>query len=722
MVEAFVQGGRTSYVSADTPFAVANSSVHVFNSGVQPVVVRSLEVYTMGCGWSPTLPAPRTTLKSDDGEGGPEITLGAIDWSAPPLKVASTASTVEVDVMPFLSRVQEGGPFDAYFTALSDLGAEFVRFSPWYGYPRVVVTELTPPDCTAAKPATNWNSTLFDAIMSDFMLAVCGPDAVSGKCKHSVAQQISTMPSWLYVGGINASDLPADPWQYHGMDTYNAGIALVDETCKAMAGYMARVVSHYTSGGFHDECGHWHPSGLHYNWTVLSVLNEDEHHTGAARYTRCFDQIKFAVRKVNPTIMFAGPEGTSYTAYEIDPANHQDKDPSLVPEILSLHQGVSGWDGNWDGFFLNVDSTLAGVHNLTLLRDRLAPKSEFVTNELITFMYTWCDRESADALFAKHPDLKRSHAGACPDWQDPRSNSVKVNRKTLGWNAAAASFAYAYGQLALQGFKYVGQDQLIGGPWPDNEPSVSCLDWKTGQPNAKYYAISMLANALGAGPKSFFNISVQVPPPPPPPPPEEPIATLADCAAKAKGCAKANFVSFSAHNNECSWFEACIYSEPGGWPPLNVSEHARSDPHMFGPTYGTYTSQVVKSTGSHKVGATAVGLCMESKKYASQNCSKDSPGSWDTRPGYNNQELPVSPLFALPFIVHEDAAKGILIVAKSEQGAEVVLTDSPNGTTALVLEGVGSEPGFAPPVEKVVGADGRLSLGPFGVAIVSFGK
>jgi hypothetical protein len=69
VVEAFVQGGRTSYVSADTPFAAANSSVHVFNSGAQLVVVRSLEVYTMGCGWSSTLPAPRTTLKSDDGEG-----------------------------------------------------------------------------------------------------------------------------------------------------------------------------------------------------------------------------------------------------------------------------------------------------------------------------------------------------------------------------------------------------------------------------------------------------------------------------------------------------------------------------------------------------------------------------------------------------------------------------------------------------------------------------
>eukprot|EP01051_Picozoa_sp_SAG22_P034615 SAG22_NODE_15803_length_340_cov_0.809129_1_plen_76_part_01 len=29
--------------------------------------------------------------------------------------------------------------------------------------------------------------------------------------------------------------------------------------------------------GFHDECGHWHASGLKYNWFGLSVLNEDEH-------------------------------------------------------------------------------------------------------------------------------------------------------------------------------------------------------------------------------------------------------------------------------------------------------------------------------------------------------------------------------------------------------------------------------------------------------------
>ena len=37
--------------------------------------------------------------------------------------------------------------------------------------------------------------------MRDFMHAVCGPNAESGECTHSVVQQISTMPTWLFVDG-----------------------------------------------------------------------------------------------------------------------------------------------------------------------------------------------------------------------------------------------------------------------------------------------------------------------------------------------------------------------------------------------------------------------------------------------------------------------------------------------------------------------------------------
>ena len=84
---------------------------------------------------------------------------------------------------------------------MANLNAEYVRYAPWFPNPRVVVPELTPHVCTKDKPATNWNSTLFDGIVGDFMAAVCGPNAAKGECKLSVVQQLSTMPSWMYEGG-----------------------------------------------------------------------------------------------------------------------------------------------------------------------------------------------------------------------------------------------------------------------------------------------------------------------------------------------------------------------------------------------------------------------------------------------------------------------------------------------------------------------------------------
>lgn len=94
----------------------------------------------------------------------------------------------------------------------------------------------------------------------------CGPDAVKGTCKHSVAQQLSTMPAWLYQGGSDINDCAKDPWQFKGFADYNHGTALKNESCADFAAYFARVVSHYTAGGHTDSCGHWHESGFYYNW------------------------------------------------------------------------------------------------------------------------------------------------------------------------------------------------------------------------------------------------------------------------------------------------------------------------------------------------------------------------------------------------------------------------------------------------------------------------
>eukprot|EP00666_Eupelagonemidae_sp_cell4sb_P012218 gene12218-18228_t len=256
-----------------------------------------------------------------------------VDWGAEAGR-SRTAATMEVDVMPFLGRTRYGGPFRAYSDALSGLGAEFVRFAPWFPNPRVVVPELSPPDCTEQRPAANWNSTLLDGVLRDFMGAVCGPGAAGGACDLSVVMQLSTMPSWLYVGGVDPAGLPADPWEMP--DPWNAYILdekrphkLVDKTCAQMARYAARVVGWYTQGGFTDECGHFHESGLPDN--------------GGA-YVTCYDAIAAEVRKVNPIIVPIGPEieGSAsypsdmfdYLAYHLNGSNHADRQP---PAVATYH-------------------------------------------------------------------------------------------------------------------------------------------------------------------------------------------------------------------------------------------------------------------------------------------------------------------------------------------------------------------------------------------------
>jgi hypothetical protein len=174
-----------------------------------------------------------------------------VDWSAV-LRTVKTSAQIETDVMPFLGRTPDGGDFNGYLNALQNIGAEYMRFSPWFGYPQVVVPELVQTKCQGSEA----NYTLMDGIMRDFMTGVCGERAADGQCEHSVSQQLSTMPSWLYKGGANISDLPADPWQYPSgnMGYYSEkGTQLVDESCAAMARYAARFTGWYTAGGYTDE-------------------------------------------------------------------------------------------------------------------------------------------------------------------------------------------------------------------------------------------------------------------------------------------------------------------------------------------------------------------------------------------------------------------------------------------------------------------------------------
>ena len=52
-----------------------------------------------------------------------------------------------MDLMPFLGRTSYGGPFDGYYSALSNLGVAHVRFAPWVSHAclsRHYASQMTP--------------------------------------------------------------------------------------------------------------------------------------------------------------------------------------------------------------------------------------------------------------------------------------------------------------------------------------------------------------------------------------------------------------------------------------------------------------------------------------------------------------------------------------------------------------------------------------------------
>ena len=87
-------------------------------------------------------------------------------------------------------------------------------------------------------------------------------------------------------------------------------------------------------------------------------------------------------------------------------------------------------------------------------------------------------------------------------------------------------------------------------------------------------------------------------------------------------------------------------------------------------------------------------------------------------------------LFAMPYTVHDTGKRGVLLINKKSTPLSVTLHGagvSGVNTTAQVLDGtidgksLDPEPGFVPPVDRVVRPDGVLALGPYAIALVHAG-
>ncbi len=206
-----------------------------------------------------------------------------VDWNNI-VGISKTTATLQVVENPM---VRPGSPIHgSTFKALKELGADYVRYVPWFPYPKMAVAELKPP----TKDSTFWDFTYPDSTMEAIMNATQG---------HSVVINFSTTPSWLWK--INY-DMPYPQDPYEVFWAYNDGAELRDTTMKELAGYYSRLFSWYTRGGFTDERGVFHKSNHYYKIPYWEVLNEPdlEHNIPVRLYTKMYDAIVAELKKISP--------------------------------------------------------------------------------------------------------------------------------------------------------------------------------------------------------------------------------------------------------------------------------------------------------------------------------------------------------------------------------------------------------------------------------------
>lgn len=410
-------------------------------------VTRALFVFALFA-----LLAPRFAFAADTPAARLEIKWDKVT------RVSNTHVTLQVVVNPLLRR---GSPIHAKaFQALRDLKADYVRFVPWYPYPRLGVAALEPPQ----GGKTSWDFSLIDPLTVDFLEATKG---------RPVVVDFSTIPQWMFDTGHKVY-YPPDPNQE--VWNYSYGEKLRDPSMKELGDYYERLVGWYTKGGFTDEYGKRHESGHKYKIDYWEVFNEPEfeHAMTPEQYTERYDAVVTAIRRVAPEMKFVGislaypAKQPRFFEYFLDPKHHK---PGVPLDMISYHfYAQPAPDQTPDThpytFFEQADKFVDVVRYIEAIRLRLSPQTRTTINEVGSIL---------------PDDINQGQKGM-------------VYRTDAYWNLSGAMFAYLYAQLAQQGIDVLGESQLIG--FPGQFPSVTMLDWETGEPNARYWVLKLLRDNL----------------------------------------------------------------------------------------------------------------------------------------------------------------------------------------------------------------------------------
>lgn len=380
-----------------------------------------------------------------------------INWD----DVVTTSKTTPTLQLVENPMVRKGSPIhDATFKALKDLGADYVRYVPWFPYPKMAVAELKAP----ANGKTYWDFTLLDSTMNYVMEATK---------EHPVTINFSTTPVWMWKTD-SVVKYPDDPYQTSW--NYNQGTQLRDTTMKEVAGYFARLLSWYTRGGFTDELGKFHKSNHNYKIAYWEVLNEPdlEHNISPQLYTKMYDAIVTELKKISPDTKFVGisvayNKNPDWFEYFLNSKNHKADIP--LDAISYHHYSTPSWpDQPLDYykyvFFEKAEAFLDKVRYIESIRKRLSPQTITMINEIGSIL---------------------------------RSPSITAPIPDDYWNLSGATYAYIFLELTKIGVDVAGESQLVG--YPTQFPDVSMMNWKNGKPNSRYWVLKLLKNTFGPGDK-----------------------------------------------------------------------------------------------------------------------------------------------------------------------------------------------------------------------------
>uniref|UniRef100_A0A0G4FI49 Uncharacterized protein n=1 Tax=Chromera velia CCMP2878 TaxID=1169474 RepID=A0A0G4FI49_9ALVE len=326
------------------------------------------------------------------------------------------------------------------------------------------------------KTDSGWDFSLIDPITTSFVEAMEN---------RSIVMNFATPPQWLFKTPKGPVVTPEDP-NVRFLD-YEQGTELRDPSMRELVSYYTSLYSYYCKGGFTDETGTFR-KGYHFKFDWFEIFNEAdfEYAMSMEQYTERYDAIVTALQKLFPEAKFVGlglggHNDFSRYVYFLHAGNHNP--PSVPVDGFSFHfyaltdASMTTYEKAALSVFTQTDTFLQEVDQILLIKKEYRHEAQIFINEI-----------------------------GCGHYPEPAFGWAKY------WTLCSSMYAYLYSELAKKGVEVVGQSQMIGFVNGTNAewPSTSMMDWRDGQPNARYWMLKMLIDRFGSAPtmKSVINTSL----------------------------------------------------------------------------------------------------------------------------------------------------------------------------------------------------------------------